>query len=181
MKNEANKLVPNQEVSQTVKEILGKQNERTFENQVISSDEEDFDIDIGSDHYEGSEELNIIGEDSGEEDSEQSDKEYDNPTKKRKLERLTHSFDDYNDEHHQMRIAKISKRANMSLSKEPMVRIDKTYTIPKRIFSQLLDHQKVAIRWLWEIHKQNTGCILGDGMICLFMKVGYNGFRNGFR
>ncbi|GMH02332.1 hypothetical protein Nepgr_004171 [Nepenthes gracilis] len=36
--------------------------------------------------------------------------------------------------------------------------------IPQRIFSKLFDYQKVGVQWLWELHCQNSGGIIGDEM-----------------
>ncbi|KAG9289048.1 hypothetical protein G9A89_015597 [Geosiphon pyriformis] len=36
--------------------------------------------------------------------------------------------------------------------------------IPGDIFNKLFDYQKDGIRWLWNLHKQNEGGILGDDM-----------------
>ena len=36
--------------------------------------------------------------------------------------------------------------------------------IPERIFDQLFDYQKVGVQWLWELHCQRAGGIIGDEM-----------------
>eukprot|EP00268_Persea_americana_P030994 TRINITY_DN30080_c0_g1_i4.p1 TRINITY_DN30080_c0_g1~~TRINITY_DN30080_c0_g1_i4.p1 ORF type:complete len:1228 (+),score=289.36 TRINITY_DN30080_c0_g1_i4:235-3918(+) len=36
--------------------------------------------------------------------------------------------------------------------------------IPDTIFSQLFDYQKVGVQWLWELHCQRAGGIIGDEM-----------------
>lgn len=36
--------------------------------------------------------------------------------------------------------------------------------IPDSIFSQLFDYQKVGVQWLWELHCQRAGGIIGDEM-----------------
>lgn len=36
--------------------------------------------------------------------------------------------------------------------------------IPDAIFSQLFDYQKVGVQWLWELHCQRAGGIIGDEM-----------------
>ncbi|KAL5990544.1 hypothetical protein ACLOJK_011446 [Asimina triloba] len=36
--------------------------------------------------------------------------------------------------------------------------------IPETIFSQLFDYQKVGVQWLWELHCQRAGGIIGDEM-----------------
>ncbi|KAG9445694.1 hypothetical protein H6P81_011822 [Aristolochia fimbriata] len=36
--------------------------------------------------------------------------------------------------------------------------------IPENIFSQLFEYQKVGVQWLWELHCQRAGGILGDEM-----------------
>ncbi|KAI5315753.1 hypothetical protein L3X38_044929 [Prunus dulcis] len=36
--------------------------------------------------------------------------------------------------------------------------------IPEHIFNQLFDYQKVGVQWLWELHCQKAGGIIGDEM-----------------
>lgn len=36
--------------------------------------------------------------------------------------------------------------------------------IPETIFSKLFDYQKVGVQWLWELHCQKAGGIIGDEM-----------------
>lgn len=36
--------------------------------------------------------------------------------------------------------------------------------IPEAIFSELFDYQKVGVQWLWELHCQRSGGIIGDEM-----------------
>ncbi|KAJ3040529.1 hypothetical protein HK097_002544, partial [Rhizophlyctis rosea] len=38
------------------------------------------------------------------------------------------------------------------------------YRIPGDIYSNLFDYQKTCTRWLWELHSQETGGIIGDEM-----------------
>ncbi|KAJ3000948.1 hypothetical protein HDV02_000017 [Globomyces sp. JEL0801] len=43
-------------------------------------------------------------------------------------------------------------------------RMDKGFKIPGDVFSHLFDYQKTCTRWLWELHKQEVGGVLGDEM-----------------
>ncbi|KAL0481875.1 DNA excision repair protein ERCC [Acrasis kona] len=38
------------------------------------------------------------------------------------------------------------------------------FKTPKNIYDQLFDYQKTGIRWLWELHKQGVGGVIGDEM-----------------
>lgn len=37
-------------------------------------------------------------------------------------------------------------------------------TIPAWMNNRLFSYQRCALRWLWELHKQQSGSILGDEM-----------------
>jgi DNA excision repair protein ERCC-6 len=38
------------------------------------------------------------------------------------------------------------------------------FTLPSFIYDKLLPHQKQGIEWLWELHQQNVGGVIGDEM-----------------
>lgn len=38
------------------------------------------------------------------------------------------------------------------------------FLLPGRIYSALFDYQRTAVKWLWELHQQRAGGILGDEM-----------------
>ncbi|KAG7036308.1 Protein CHROMATIN REMODELING 8, partial [Cucurbita argyrosperma subsp. argyrosperma] len=44
------------------------------------------------------------------------------------------------------------------------VTLDGGLNIPQSIFDQLFDYQKVGVQWLWELHCQRAGGIIGDEM-----------------
>lgn len=46
----------------------------------------------------------------------------------------------------------------------PFVTLDGGLKIPETIFSKLFDYQKVGVQWLWELHCQRAGGIIGDEM-----------------
>ncbi|PIN05063.1 Transcription-coupled repair protein CSB/RAD26 (contains SNF2 family DNA-dependent ATPase domain) [Handroanthus impetiginosus] len=46
----------------------------------------------------------------------------------------------------------------------PFVTLEGGLKIPETIFSQLFDYQKVGVQWLWELHCQKAGGIIGDEM-----------------
>lgn len=46
----------------------------------------------------------------------------------------------------------------------PTVKFDGGYEIPRHLYKKLFEHQRVAVRWLWELHQQEAGGILGDEM-----------------
>lgn len=46
----------------------------------------------------------------------------------------------------------------------PFVTLDGGLKIPESVFSKLFDYQKVGVQWLWELHCQRAGGIIGDEM-----------------
>ncbi|KAL6563802.1 Protein CHROMATIN REMODELING 8 [Orobanche gracilis] len=46
----------------------------------------------------------------------------------------------------------------------PYVTLEGGLKIPETIFSKLFDYQKVCVQWLWELHCQGAGGIIGDEM-----------------
>lgn len=46
----------------------------------------------------------------------------------------------------------------------PFVTLEGGLKIPESIFSKLFDYQKVGVQWLWELHCQRAGGIIGDEM-----------------
>ncbi|KAL2236418.1 protein CHROMATIN REMODELING 8 [Sesamum indicum] len=46
----------------------------------------------------------------------------------------------------------------------PFLTLEGGLKIPETIFSNLFDYQKVGVQWLWELHCQRAGGIIGDEM-----------------
>lgn len=46
----------------------------------------------------------------------------------------------------------------------PFVALEGGFKIPETIFNSLFDYQKVGVQWLWELHCQRAGGIIGDEM-----------------
>lgn len=46
----------------------------------------------------------------------------------------------------------------------PHVILEGGLKIPEKIYNQLFDYQKVGVQWLWELHCQRAGGIIGDEM-----------------
>ncbi|KDP26514.1 hypothetical protein JCGZ_17672 [Jatropha curcas] len=46
----------------------------------------------------------------------------------------------------------------------PFVTLEGGLKIPEAIFSKLFEYQKVGVQWLWELHCQRAGGIIGDEM-----------------
>lgn len=44
------------------------------------------------------------------------------------------------------------------------VAITQEFKMPKNMYDQLFDYQKTGVRWMWELHKQGAGGIIGDEM-----------------
>lgn len=42
--------------------------------------------------------------------------------------------------------------------------VENGYRIPGDIYPSLFDYQKTCVQWLWELHQQNVGGIIGDEM-----------------
>jgi DNA excision repair protein ERCC-6 len=42
---------------------------------------------------------------------------------------------------------------------------DDGYIMPGDIYIHLFDYQKTCCKWLWELHKQQVGGVLGDEMV----------------
>lgn len=41
---------------------------------------------------------------------------------------------------------------------------DGGFVVPGRIYSRLFDYQQTGVKWLWELHTQRAGGIIGDEM-----------------
>ncbi|CAI0386150.1 unnamed protein product [Linum tenue] len=46
----------------------------------------------------------------------------------------------------------------------PFITLEGGLKVPDTIFSKLFDYQKVGVQWLWELHCQRAGGIIGDEM-----------------
>nr|XP_054762956.1 DNA excision repair protein ERCC-6-like [Lytechinus pictus] len=49
-------------------------------------------------------------------------------------------------------------------SEEDDVDLDGGFKIPSKIWKKLYRYQKIGVKWLWELHRQKAGGILGDEM-----------------
>jgi len=47
----------------------------------------------------------------------------------------------------------------------PDAELEGGYKIPGDIYSNLFDYQKTCVQWLWELHCQGAGGIIGDEMV----------------
>lgn len=47
----------------------------------------------------------------------------------------------------------------------PDAALEGGFRIPGDIFSNLFDYQKTCTQWLWELHCQGAGGIIGDEMV----------------
>jgi DNA excision repair protein ERCC-6 len=145
-----------------------------------SSDEE---ISMDSDHEE-KDESNDTGEEFnekdsdadfvlGDEDSTASDYETDDDSNlldddqkaKRKSLRRT-CMDDGDDVLFTKRMKAITKRdkeQNITADRE-YIQLEAGLRVPEEIWSSLYKYQKTGLKWLWELHQQQCGGILGDEM-----------------
>ncbi|XVF72024.1 hypothetical protein PTKIN_Ptkin12aG0088200 [Pterospermum kingtungense] len=53
---------------------------------------------------------------------------------------------------------------NMDDNYPPYVTLEGGLKIPETIFNKLFDYQRVGVQWLWELHCQRAGGIIGDEM-----------------
>ncbi|XP_055929962.1 DNA excision repair protein ERCC-6-like isoform X1 [Argiope bruennichi] len=102
-----------------------------------------------------------------------SDSEDEDKTLKKKLKKLV---DDGNQESYIKRIKALEKSEwvqkqlkmvendGEDSAEEDVTEFDEGYKIPNRIWNKLYKYQKTAVRWLWELHQQNCGGIIGDEM-----------------
>ncbi|XP_075540145.1 DNA excision repair protein ERCC-6-like [Dermacentor variabilis] len=44
------------------------------------------------------------------------------------------------------------------------VEVDDEFRVPKAIWNKLYRYQQTGVRWLWELHRQGCGGIVGDEM-----------------
>ncbi|XP_047315447.1 protein CHROMATIN REMODELING 8 isoform X2 [Impatiens glandulifera] len=49
-------------------------------------------------------------------------------------------------------------------SENPFVTLEGGLNIPNTIYDKLFDYQKVGVQWLWELHCQRAGGVIGDEM-----------------
>jgi len=69
-----------------------------------------------------------------------------------------------------------SLEMNNSHPSIPDAELEGGFRIPGDIYSNLFDYQKTCAQWLWELHCQGAGGIIGDEMVrtCHF-KYSQNG------
>eukprot|EP00753_Platysulcus_tardus_P011292 PLAT3281.24.p1 GENE.PLAT3281.24~~PLAT3281.24.p1 ORF type:complete len:1228 (+),score=372.28 PLAT3281.24:378-3686(+) len=67
------------------------------------------------------------------------------------------SVDDWDDAHYNARQEEFEEEDGFE-------RLSGGFRLPLRIHSRLFDYQRRGVRWMWELHCQNVGGILGDEM-----------------
>lgn len=70
----------------------------------------------------------------------------------------------YNKKRAKLRIQNISEEGVEELKIDETICIDGDLVIPKSMWDDLFDHQRIGVKWLWELHQLGTGGILGDEM-----------------
>lgn len=45
------------------------------------------------------------------------------------------------------------------------------YKIPNNVYDKLFLYQKTCIKWLWELHQQDVGGIIGDEMVFIYLYI----------
>ena len=93
-------------------------------------------------------------------DWEYSDAEKKSKQRHKKRKRSGQLVDDGNAADYEARIAEV----DLCPDNEDCEEFDGGYKLPKRVWDRLYNYQKVGVRWMWELHLQRCGGILGDEM-----------------
>lgn len=64
----------------------------------------------------------------------------------------------------QARLQNISDDGTEAKNLDETVQVEGELQAPKEIWDNLFEHQKIGVRWLWELHQLGSGGILGDEM-----------------
>jgi DNA excision repair protein ERCC-6 len=80
--------------------------------------------------------------------------------KKKKLNKRILS-DDGDDELYRQRMKKYKEDSSIS---NEMIEVEDGYRVPADIWDRLYRYQQTGVKWLWELHCQQVGGILGDEM-----------------
>jgi len=51
------------------------------------------------------------------------------------------------------------------------VSLGNNYRIPNEVYDKLFLYQKTCVKWLWELHQQDVGGIIGDEMVHHYIKL----------
>lgn len=62
------------------------------------------------------------------------------------------------------RLQNISDDGIETITLDETVQVEGELHAPKEIWDNLFEHQKIGVRWLWELHQLGSGGILGDEM-----------------
>ena len=73
--------------------------------------------------------------------------------------------DDWNIAAHARRVAGYLRERSVSALRDvPMASVSSSLRAPAEIYEKLFDYQRVGVNWLWGLHQQGVGGILGDEM-----------------
>jgi DNA excision repair protein ERCC-6 len=98
--------------------------------------------------------------DSGEEYETEDDDPTENLTNKKKKKNQIE--DDGDDELYEKRMKHLKKTDE--LDHDSFIELDGGLKVPESIWKRLYKFQKTGLKWLWELHSQKCGGILGDEM-----------------
>eukprot|EP00798_Chlamydomonas_sp_ICE-L_P016205 gene16205-22369_t len=75
-------------------------------------------------------------------------------------------FDDDDDDWFQERLSRAEMAREEEQEADPVedVTFSGGYRIPNDIYCRLFDYQQTAVKWMWELHTQRAGGVLGDDM-----------------
>jgi DNA excision repair protein ERCC-6 len=168
--------------SETKKRKQPQKEEKPSKRKRVSSDEEGEEEDEEYTEFEDRDEF-VADEEELEE--EFFDEEEDQPKKKKKkrtpkVEAKSDEevLDDGDETRYLRRLrAFLDSREIQYTDEDNLAELTKNYTsgfeqaeiapdfmMPKNIHDQLFDYQKTGVRWMWELHKQGAGGIVGDEM-----------------
>ncbi|XP_049524098.1 DNA excision repair protein ERCC-6 [Dermacentor silvarum] len=128
---------------------------------------------LASTDDDGCEDLPVIKERKGRQAKRATSRRAEESPKKKRLKKLT---DDGNyatylkrlkKHRHQKLVEKhrrIMEDEENDSTSESTFEVDDEFRVPKVIWSKLYRYQQTGVRWLWELHRQGCGGIVGDEM-----------------
>ncbi|XP_008208058.1 DNA excision repair protein ERCC-6 [Nasonia vitripennis] len=96
--------------------------------------------------------------DSEEETAKKSERRKKSITSKQSS-RVKRVLDDGDEDIYRQRVEQSDYKKN-----EPLHKVDNLFKVPLRVWKHLYKYQKVAVKWMWELHSRNLGGLLGDEM-----------------
>lgn len=90
------------------------------------------------------------------------------PSKKRKRSQKyldeSETLDDGDEKQYKKRMKLYHEEHNENEEQEIAEVFDDIFKVPSIIWDQLFDYQQTCVKWMWELHRQGVGGIIGDEM-----------------